>query len=1260
MMTENNRHITVIGKYEIMDILGQGGMGIVYRARDVSNGRKVALKTVRVPDQSFIQSIRREIQALARIEHPGIIRILDEGLYEGMPWYAMEYLEATILNEYFKKLRDPIGTLSHDQYQAPGQDELTQELTVAEELPEWWTSSLNRIKEAIKANEPSEQNTEKEEAREGGSGPTAVSDQRDTGLLENPAHDTDGQFFRFIGQLIATMTDLCQALAYLHGNGIVHRDLKPHNIMVREDGSPVIVDFGLAAFLGKEASREVLGGLQRASGTLLYIAPEQFRSEQVDARADLYSLGCILYEIMLGRLPYSRGKIISRLATADEYHFPLPSRIDQRFPLAFDEVLRRLLVPDLHFRLGYAIDVVATLQEIKLQLPASAADEAERGKSRADYALPVRSYLYRPGFAGRAETLSALQHKIDNLVKGEGGFVVIGGESGVGKTRFAQEICRLAAIRDIQIVTGECFDGHNRPLEAMGHPLQWIADHCRSRGPEMCRRVIGYRARVIGLYEPAFMNLPGLEAVPEPIPLDADSSRYRLLSYFREILSSLIEGNPTVLLLDDLQWADVLTVQLLRHVHLSGIHREVPLLIMGTYRLEEMNEGLEELIKADGVDRIVLNCLEKEDVEQMIGDMLALYPPPAHFTNILHRHAEGNPFFIAEMLRSAIDANLLDRRASGSWFLNQRALEEAELEFFLQAEIPKSIYDLVARRLESVSPLEQAIIECGSIIGRQFNTTLLRTMFRDTDETVFLRAVKELLMKQILEEIKVDRLSFVHDKIREVVLRTMIGQRRRERYQLVAATIEHLPAEELEEHVYHLGDMWLIAENREKAKSWSLRGARAALGKLAMVEAERLYRATLELVSENSREGLELRLEMVKQPFFTLNEKTPWQKDFAILEEGAERLDDPELLAHIFLTFVPSYDHHGMPEVARDYLDKIEVLQKKADLSHLSRKIKYTRAAYFYARGNIKLALDILESAIEEFGPDADIKEKANYCALKALYLREQHDFSRAKQCFEEVIPIMTKEKMTRELAAVYMNYGGLLMYCDENEAALPWLQKAADMLSKAGSKFLEACSVHDLGLIFSSKHEFDVARSEITRALTIFKQMGDLWGQGGCLLSLSGVAIDMDQLETAQEHIEKSIDIFQQLGNALRLKYCYIVLSKIMRRSFQFDKAGEALERAASFAANNIENRSDAIELLIQRGHLIMALNGPIETLWNEYQQLLRTFQHKGPFEPSQSMIDFQQAVEAYQKSEMDRLHAGELISSLPPLRQHKLGYHE
>ena len=239
-----------LGPWRVERSIGEGGMGVVYLASHRETGERAALKTVRVTDPILLAGVRREIAALSRLAHPGIVRIVDQGTEGGMPWYAMERLEG-------------------------------------ETLRAWASSTVQRVSGTSTFFETGPRQTRDDRSLPKAA-PGPLIAQAGGGAL---------------AELMMVMQRLCDALAYLHGEGIVHRDLKPENVLVLEGGHPVLVDFGLVTRFAGEASREVLEPVGDALGTRGYVAPEQAAGELVDARADLYSLGVMLYELLTGRLP---------------------------------------------------------------------------------------------------------------------------------------------------------------------------------------------------------------------------------------------------------------------------------------------------------------------------------------------------------------------------------------------------------------------------------------------------------------------------------------------------------------------------------------------------------------------------------------------------------------------------------------------------------------------------------------------------------------------------------------------------------------------------------------------------------------------------------------------------------------------------------------------------------------------------------------------------------------------------------------------
>jgi eukaryotic-like serine/threonine-protein kinase len=729
----------MIGQYRILDSLGRGGMGVVYRAQHVETEQLVALKTVLVPDQSLLQSIRREIHALASVWHPGVVRIVAEGLQDGLPWYAMELLDGVELLQYVTLCARRAAPL-------PAAHDSSSQLEAVPTPYRLWTLSLEVLADGLG------------QARSGTLAELSLDGVLDETPLGGPARvpapvpagGSPAAVSRLpaargqLGRVLGIVRRLCGALAYLHGEGIVHRDLKPSNVLilerraagaeqrpVQEAGSavpaarapepeelpwPVLVDFGLVSRFGGEISREALDIGEVAVGTVGYMAPEQIRGELLDARADLYSLGCILYELIAGRQPFVRPSV-AEVARAHLKAMPVaPSYFVEGVSPALDALVLHLLEKRPRDRLGHADAVAAALAE----LGAECEEEAPAARPRP--------YLYRPGFAGRRESLAVLGEHTSDLRERRGAIVLVGGESGVGKTRLVMELAHKTAASRGLVLTGECSDAGGRPLEALRRPLQAIGDRCRAAGEAETDRILGARGRILALYEPELASLPGQERYPEPAELQGAAAVARVQSYVAETLEALARSEPLMLVIDDLQWADELSLGVLELFARGGRLEGVPLLVLATYRTEEIGPGLERLLRQETCSRLQLGRLDDEAVAAIVGDMLGLVPPPQHFARFLARQSEGNPFFIAEYLRTALAEGLLDRDTRGRWHISSEA-EDADAEArYDRLPLPRSLRDLIVRRLGALPAPARRLAETAAVLGREAELKLLRRL----------------------------------------------------------------------------------------------------------------------------------------------------------------------------------------------------------------------------------------------------------------------------------------------------------------------------------------------------------------------------------------------------------------------------------------------------------------------------------------------------------------------------------------------------
>ncbi len=806
-------HPDRIGPYRILGMLGEGGMGVVYRATHVDTGALVALKTVHTSNERMLASIRREVHALSRLRHPGVVRTVGEGVDNALPWYAMELLEGLTLLRFARtRWSAVIATLA--------------------------TEDASGIVSGV-----------------GLAGQAYADEERAALQSRLPAEMLRGQAAAagHLPEVLSLVRRLCAPLAFLHGEGIVHRDLKPENVFIRQGDVPVLVDFGLVASFEGARGRDSLELAGTTMGTPAYMAPEQIRGEVVDARADLYSLECLLFELVTGRVPFVAGSTMELVGKHLLATPVRPSELVTGVSPGLDELILRLLAKSPRDRIGHADDVASAL----LRLGAEAAtgyDDAPR----------AHAYLYRPGFTGRDDIFRKLRAPIEGAKHGTGALVFLAGESGVGKTRLATEVGRSATGSGLRVVACECVpfnvaetegaDYNGAPLHPFASFLEAVADRCLEFGAPETARLLGVRGWVLAQYEPSLLRVPGLGDFPRPADLSAEAARQRLFADLADTLAAFAHERPLFLLIDDLQWADELTLAFLESLPASYFE-EHPVVMLGTWRSEEANDVLRRLAALPHATALELNRMDASAVGEIVAAMLALPKAPEGFVQFLAGKSEGNPFFVAEYLRTALAEGLLFRDDDGRWRVK---VEGGDVSDRLERlPLPVQVRELVTRRLDQLSPACGELVAVASVLGREVQGDLLSDVGHaeaSLDDSGWLEAIRTLLERQVLEERTPGQFRFVHDRLREIAYQRLPDERRRAMHRRVAEVIE-ARCERQNDHAIQyraLAHHWTQSGVLPRAIEYLDRAGTQALDTFANREAVAFFQ---EVILLNEREG---------------------------------------------------------------------------------------------------------------------------------------------------------------------------------------------------------------------------------------------------------------------------------------------------------------------------------------------------------------------------------------------------------------------
>ena len=409
------------------------------------------------------------------------------------------------------------------------------------------------------------------------------------------------------------------------------------------------------------------------------------------------------------------------------------------------------------------------------------------------------------------------------MLIGHGDVALVGGEPGIGKTRLARELLREARERGCLCLTGHCDEMAGAPpfapfIETMEEAVRIV--------PQAVRQALGDVAPEIATIMPSLRrSLPDIAPSPE---LPPDQQRRLVFGAYVDYVRRATQQSPAVVLLDDLQWADEPTLQLLGHVapHMAPLR----LLVVGTYRDVDLDvtrpfaQTLEALFRQRLATRITLRRMTESGVQEMLAG-LSGSPPPSELTQAVFKETEGNPFFVEEVYQHlAEEGRLFD--ATGGWRTDLR---------IGAIDVPEGVRLVIGRRLDRLGATARKVLIAAAVIGRTFPIDVLQAVVDVSDEEV-LDAIEEAARAQLVApeaSQRTARYGFVHELIRATLISGLLLPRRQRLHLKIADILERLRAASLDTHVsalaHHLYQAGAAADSQRTAKFLALAGQRALM-----------------------------------------------------------------------------------------------------------------------------------------------------------------------------------------------------------------------------------------------------------------------------------------------------------------------------------------------------------------------------------------------------------------------------------------------
>jgi PAS domain S-box-containing protein len=664
-----------------------------------------------------------------------------------------------------------------------------------------------------------------------------------------------------VGSFLRIAIGIASALGKLHQRGLVHKDLKPANILVNcADGRVRLTGFGIASRLPRERQAPEPPG--SIAGTLAYMAPEQTgrMNRSIDSRSDLYAFGITLYQMLTGRLPFTASDPMEWIHCHIARQAVAPAEWAKNAPPPVSQVIMKLLAktPEERYQtvVGIESDLRRCLAEWERQ---GCIDDFQPGQYDTPDRLLIPEKLY-----GRAREVDTLLAAFDRIVKsGAPELVLISGYSGIGKSSVVNELHRVLVPQRALFASGK-FDQYKRDIpystlvqafQSLVRPLLGKSDAELARWRDAFVEALGRNGRLIVDLVPELKLIIGEQP---PVPeLESQHAQSRFQLVFRRFIGVFARPeHPLAIFLDDLQWLDAATLDLLEDLL---TRRDLQhLMLIGAYRDNEVDSAHPLARKLDAIRKtgaavhdIVLAPLTLGDVERFIAEALHCRQERARpLAQLVYEKTGGNPFFVIQFLAALDEERLL-------YFDSSAGIWIADIDRIRAKGYTDNVVDLVVTKLARLRDPTRQMLKYLACLGNGANIAALSLVEDQSAEAIHTSLWEAVHAGLILRS--EDAYAFPHDRVQEAAYALIPeGERAAVHLRIGRMLLSHTPSSELEEKIFEIVNQLnrgatLVALQREKIQLAELNmiAGRKAKASTAYKSALNYFSAGIDLLGDD-------------------------------------------------------------------------------------------------------------------------------------------------------------------------------------------------------------------------------------------------------------------------------------------------------------------------------------------------------------------------------------------------------------------------
>lgn len=655
---------------------------------------------------------------------------------------------------------------------------------------------------------------------------------------------------------------LSETLGNLHKQELTHEAIKPRNVFINTETKQVeITNFGVSSFLTKE--NDDIYHSEVLESTLPYISPEQTArvNRSVDYRTDLYSLGILFYEMLIGKAPFLSADPMEIIYSHIAISPTPPGSISENIPQMISRIIQKLLMKAAEERYQNAFGLMADLKECQKRYrnKTGISHFALAQKDRSNrFIIPQKLY-------GREGEIAHLLSLFEEVRQGKGQIALIAGKPGIGKSALVHEIQKSVVTKRGYFISGK-YERFRRdvPYSSIIQAYQNLIGQILAENEQEVEKwkgklmqALGKNARVITDVIPNVQLIIGEQpSVPELGAEDSANRFVHVLEKFVRVFPQ--ENHPVVLFLDDLQWADLASLQLIEKIICGNDIKHF--FIIGTYRDDEVTEEHPLMIMGRNlsresiqINRINLKPLDIDAIIHLLTEYLHCpHEESQELGELIHTKTGGNPFFVIQILKILFDDKLIELDKNSVWQWHTSKIREMR--------VTDNLVDLLVGKINKLSKGTRETLKISACIGNRFDLETVAVIQEiPIDETLanFTEAISEGLVTG-----NRNLLIFHHDRIQEAAY-SLIPDRIKGQYhyKIGKLALEKTTSEAFKKQLFYIvdqlneGSEWILDDaERVKLIEMNLQAGKKANASAAFYPASKYFNVALKLHSEDSWE----------------------------------------------------------------------------------------------------------------------------------------------------------------------------------------------------------------------------------------------------------------------------------------------------------------------------------------------------------------------------------------------------------------------